>query len=203
MPPARIDLIAMGASTGGPNALATVLSALPKNLSVPVVVVQHMPAAFTKQLADRLSKQTVLDVREALDGALLEPGQVWIGAGDFHMEVATSTIGMRLHLHKGAPENSCRPSVDVLLRSAAAACGSHSLAVILTGMGRDGCRGCELIREAGGQILAQDEASSIVWGMPGLVTRAGLADQVVPLQQMGPEILRRLRCGRSTCRVDR
>ncbi len=117
--------------------------------------------------------------------------------GDYHMEVVPDADAVRVRLHQGPPENSCRPSVDVLFRSVAAAYGPAALAVVLSGMGQDGLRGCEAVRAAGGQVLVQDEASSVVWGMPGMVARAGLADEVLPLGQLGPAILRRLARGRS------
>jgi two-component system chemotaxis response regulator CheB len=160
--------------------------------------VQHMPAAFTGLLAERLASRSAIGVGEATLGDALQPGHAWISPGDFHMELtrdAQQTV--RLRLHQGPPENSCRPAVDVLFRSVAEMYGAHALAVVLTGMGQDGLRGCECIREVGGQVLAQDEATSVVWGMPGLVARAGLADLVLPLDQLGPEIVRRIRKGRS------
>jgi two-component system chemotaxis response regulator CheB len=193
----RVELIAIGVSTGGPNALATLLPTLPADLPVPIVITQHMPPGFTRQLADRLSKVANVPVREAVSGALLEPRTAWIAPGDYHLLVERSEAGPRLRTNREPPENSCRPSVDVLVRSVAATCGSGGLAVILTGMGQDGLQGCEALRQAGGQILAQDEASSVVWGMPGYVTRAGLADAVFSLEQMGPEIVRRVRRFRS------
>ena len=128
---------------------------------------------------------------------MLQPGQAWIAPGDYHMIVVRDGRQVRLLLHQDPPENSCRPAVDVLLRSVAKAYGPNSLTVILTGMGQDGLRGCEAIREAGGQILAQDEATSVVWGMPGYVARAGLADRILPLSLIADEILRRVRHGRA------
>jgi two-component system chemotaxis response regulator CheB len=155
-----------------------------------------MPPVFTGHLARCLAAGG-LDVREAVAGALVEPGQVWLAPGDYHLEVGRGAAGPRLRLHQGPRENSCRPSVDVLFRSAADSYGAGVLAVVLTGMGRDGLRGCESVRAAGGQVLVQDEASSVVWGMPGFVARAGLADGVLPLEELGPEVLRRVRRGRS------
>src|SRR5260370_23183524 len=130
--------------------------------------------------------------QEPSAGSVLEPGHAWIAPGDHHLIVVRDGLRVRLQLHQDPPENSCRPAVDVLLRSVAQAFGSHSLTVILTGMGQDGLRGCEAIRAAGGQILAQDEATSVVWGMPGYVARAGLADRVLPLNLIADEILRRV-----------
>ncbi|BAY94878.1 MULTISPECIES: protein-glutamate methylesterase/protein-glutamine glutaminase [unclassified Tolypothrix] len=189
----QIDVIAIGVSTGGPNALAQILPELPGNLAVPILIVQHMPPMFTKLLAERLASKCQIAVDEAIPGAVLEPGKAWIAPGDFHMVVQRHGNMVRIDTHKDPPENSCRPAVDVLLRSVAEVYGGRSLAVILTGMGQDGLQGCQHIREVGGKILAQDKASSVVWGMPGFVVNAGLADQIVPLDQMAGEIMRRVR----------
>jgi two-component system chemotaxis response regulator CheB len=189
--------VVVGTSTGGPNALLGLLAAFPANFPVPALVVQHMPPDFTRQLAQRLAARTLLDVREAVPGELVRPGQVWVAPGDYHLGLARDGDGVRLRTHQGPPENSCRPAVDVLFRDAAGAFAGGTLAVVLTGMGQDGLRGATAVREAGGQVLAQDEASSVVWGMPGFVVRAGLADQVLPLDQLGPEVVRRVCLGRS------
>jgi two-component system chemotaxis response regulator CheB len=195
--PALVEIVAIGVSTGGPKALAELLPTLPENIPVPIVIVQHMPPVFTRLLAARLQTQSGLRITEGVHGGKLEPAQVWIAPGDFHMAVTRDVLGSKLLLHQEPPENSCRPAVDVLFRSVAEAYGPGTLAVVLTGMGKDGLRGCEAIREVHGQVLVQDEASSVVWGMPGFVARAGLAEQVLPLNQLGPEILRRVRRGRS------
>src|SRR5262249_34850641 len=137
--------------------------------------------------------QSSIRVQEGASGTVLQPGQAWIAPGDHHMIVVRDGPQVRLLVHQDPPENSCRPAVDVLLRSVAQTYGPNSLTAILTGMGSDGRRGCEGLREGGGQILAQDEATSVVWGMPGYVARAGLADRVLPLSMMGDEILRRVR----------
>ncbi len=194
----RVEIVAIGTSTGGPNALATLLATFPADCPVPLVIVQHMPAAFTSLLAKRLAARVAIGVGEANLGDELHPGRAWIAPGDYHMELTRDAQrAVRLRLHQGPPENSCRPSVDVLFRSVAEVYGAGTLAVVLTGMGQDGLRGCERIREVGGQILVQDEATSVVWGMPGLVARANLADQVLPLEQLAAEIIRRVRKGRS------
>lgn len=192
----RVDVIAIAASTGGPNALAEVLPALPADLPVPVVIVQHMPPLFTQLLAERLATLCPLPVAEARPGASLTPGTMWLAPGDFHLTVERTASGPTLALNKDAPEHSCRPAADVLFRSVARVFGPHVLAVVLTGMGQDGHRGCEAIRGAGGQVVVQDEASSVVWGMPGFVARAGLADKVLPLSLVAQELTRRARVGR-------
>lgn len=187
-----IEILAIGVSTGGPNALAELLPALPADFPVPVVIVQHMPALFTKLLAERLQAKSSLNIRECVVGEVLRPGHVWIAPGGHHMVVERSQGQVRLATNQEPPENSCRPAVDVLFRSVVKAYGAGTLALVLTGMGRDGLRGCELIHQANGQILTQDEASSVVWGMPGVVTQSGLADKVLPLNQLAPEIMRRV-----------
>ncbi len=193
----RVEVVAIGVSTGGPNALAQLLPAMPVDFPVPIVIAQHMPPVFTKILAERLAARTAIDVREGRDGGALAPGRAWIAPGNHHMLVERQGNAFQLKLNQDPPENSCRPAVDVLFRSVAATYGSNALAVVLTGMGQDGLRGCEEISEAGGQILAQDEASSVVWGMPGLVAKAGLANTVVPLSQIAGEILRRVQAGKA------
>lgn len=187
-----VEILAIGVSTGGPNALAELLPALPADFPVPVVIVQHMPALFTKLLAERLHAKSALNIRECIAGEVLRPGHVWIAPGGQHMVVERGNGQVRLGTQQEAPENSCRPAVDVLFRSVVKAYGAGTLALVLTGMGRDGLRGCELIHRANGQILTQDEASSVVWGMPGAVAQAGLADKVLPLNQLAPEIMRRV-----------
>ena len=189
----RIDVVAIGVSTGGPNALAELLPGLPGDFPVPIVIVQHMPPLFTKLLAERLAAKSAIRVYEGAAGTILQASTAWVAPGDFHMIVARDAATVRLQMHQGPPENSCRPAVDVLFRSVAKAYGANSLAVVLTGMGQDGLRGCEDIRGVGGQILAQDEASSVVWGMPGFVAQAGLADKILPLNQIANEITRRVR----------
>jgi two-component system chemotaxis response regulator CheB len=192
VPTERVDILAIGVSTGGPNALARVLAGFPREFPVPVVVVQHMPPLFTRLLAERLSDTSPLRVREATPGGALEPGSAWLARGDYHMLVERAGKQLRVNINQEPPENSCRPAVDVLFRSVAQVFGARSLAVVLTGMGRDGLRGCEEIRAAGGQVLVQDEATSVVWGMPGFVANAGLADAVLPLDEIPAEIERRV-----------
>jgi two-component system chemotaxis response regulator CheB len=188
----RIDILAIGTSTGGPNALAEVVPQLPADFPVPVVLVQHMPPLFTKLLAERLNASSPLQVHEGVRGKTLAPGAVWVAPGGSHMTVAREGGAAILDLNQDVPENSCRPSVDVLFRSVARAFGPHTLAVVMTGMGSDGTLGATDIYKAGGEIFAQDEASSIVWGMPGAVVAAGIADLVCPLKNLAHEIVRRV-----------
>jgi two-component system, chemotaxis family, protein-glutamate methylesterase/glutaminase len=185
-------IIAIGVSTGGPDALARLLPCFPANFPLPVVIAQHMPPIFTELLAERLASKCSLPVREGHAGDLLAPSCIWIAPGDYHMVVQEENRQVLLRTHQGPKENFCRPSVDVLFRSVAAVYGSSSLGVILTGMGQDGLKGCEALSAAGAPILVQDEATSVVWGMPGFVARAGLAEKVLPLDQLAVEILRRV-----------
>jgi two-component system, chemotaxis family, protein-glutamate methylesterase/glutaminase len=194
----RIDVVAIGVSTGGPNALATVLARIPETFSVPIVVVQHMPPIFTKHLANRLDQTSPLTVREAESGDVIHAGGVWIAPGDYHLVLNRQTTNVKLHTNQLPPENSCRPAVDVLFRSVSEIYGANVLAVVMTGMGQDGLRGCGVIHDAGGRILIQDEASSVVWGMPGAVAHAGLADRVAPLDRLADEIVREAQLGRNT-----
>jgi two-component system chemotaxis response regulator CheB len=187
-----VSIVCIGTSTGGPNALADVFASVPPDLPVPIVIVQHMPVLFTKMLAERLDKLGSLRFCEGSDGQILEPGCAYIAPGGRHMEVVAKAGGLQLHLHSGHPENSCRPAVDVLFRSVAASCGGATLAIVLTGMGQDGLHGCRVLQECGAQILAQDEASSVVWGMPGQVANAGLASRILPLNQVAGEMCRRV-----------
>jgi two-component system, chemotaxis family, protein-glutamate methylesterase/glutaminase len=198
-PEAAVDIVAIGVSTGGPNALAVLLPMLPPTLPVPVVLVQHMPPMFTKLLAERLHAQSSLRVMEAAGGECLAPGCVYIAPGNFHMIVERRATGVVTALNQLPPENSCRPAVDPLFRSVSRAYGGRTLAVVLTGMGQDGLRGAEDIRSVGGQVIVQDEASSVVWGMPGFVAKAGLAEQVLPLVDIAAEITRR--CTRTQARA--
>jgi two-component system chemotaxis response regulator CheB len=191
----RIDVIAIGISTGGPTALAELIPSLPADLPVPVAIVQHMPPMFTKILAERLGHRSAIRVVEAGDGERMRPGTVYIAPGDLHLAVAERDREL-LHVFDGPHENSCRPSVDVLFRSVAARFGSHALGVVMTGMGSDGLRGAEHFAAAGARVLVQDEPTSVVWGMPGFVARAGLAEAIVPLSGLRGEIIRRVAIGR-------
>jgi two-component system, chemotaxis family, protein-glutamate methylesterase/glutaminase len=179
-PTPSVDIVAIGASTGGPNALTQILSDLPEHFPVPIVVVQHMPPMFTKIFAERLDTLCRLAVREAVHGGALEPGAVWIAQGGTHMTVTREPHPV-VRINHDPPVNYCRPAVDVLFHSVASAYGPRALGVVLTGMGHDGLRGSEHIRNLGGRVFAQDQASSVVWGMPGYVARANLANRVLPL----------------------
>ena len=194
----RIDVVAIGSSTGGPNALQVVLSRIPVDFPVPIVIVQHMPPIFTKHLANRLDQLCPLRVVEAQRGEQVCPGGVWIAPGDFHMLLRRDGTDVRIDLNQGTPENSCRPAVDVLFRSATEVFGGNMLSVVLTGMGQDGARSCETVRSLGGRIIAQDEATSVVWGMPGAVSQAGLADHILPLEKIADEIVRETLQGRKS-----
>lgn len=186
-------VLAIGVSTGGPAVLDRLLPGLPASFPLPVMIVQHMPEVFTKLFAERLNGRCRLNVREAEEGDQVRAGVVYIARGNWHLEVLSASRTLApatLHLSQGPLENHCRPAVDVLFRSAAAVYGAGVLAVVLTGMGSDGMLGCRVIREQGGSVIVQDQASSTVWGMPGAVANAGLAHRVLSQDAIVPEILR-------------
>lgn len=187
-----VDIVVIGVSTGGPNALAEVLPRLPKDFPIPVIVVQHMPPVFTQLLAKRLSEATQIPVCEAENNALVTPGTIWLAPGDYHLVVEKKGLEYRFQTNQDPPENFCRPAVDVLFRSVLKAYGPNVLAVILTGMGSDGLASCQKIYEAGGEIIAQDQQSSVVWGMPGHVVKAGYVDAVLSLSEIGSAIVKRV-----------
>jgi two-component system chemotaxis response regulator CheB len=193
----RVDVVAVGCSTGGPDALTVVLQGLPTDLAVPMVVTQHMPPVFTKMFAERLNRSTPLTVVEAGDGMTLDPGTVYIAPGDKHLVLQRRGTVTVTQLSGAPPENSCRPAVDVMFRSVCALYGAAAYAVVLTGMGHDGRAGAKELRTAGAEVLAQDEASSVVWGMPGAVVGAGLADAVLPLDRIAAAVASRVTVGRS------
>ncbi len=190
--PQKVKIAAIGVSTGGPKALAMLLPEFSRYFSVPIVIVQHMPPLFTQRLAESLAAQSAIKVSEASPGDILQAGQACLAPGGYHMILKRDDTHIKVVTHQGPKENSCRPSVDVLFRSVAKCYGAGTLAVVLTGMGQDGLKGCEAIKAAGGQILVQDQASSVIWGMPGLVAKAGLAAKVLPLNQLADEITRRV-----------
>jgi two-component system chemotaxis response regulator CheB len=185
--PAR--LLAIGSSTGGPQALFTLVQALGDTLAVPVVLTQHMPRTFTPILAEHITKLHGMPCAEAKHNEMLEPGRIYLAPGDRHLLIERTTGGLQARLTEDPPENFCRPSVDPMLRSATAACDGRVLVAMLTGMGHDGLAGTRCVIEAGGTAIAQDEATSVVWGMPGAVAQAGLCAAVLPL----PEIAGKLR----------
>ena len=189
--PGRTDILAIGSSTGGPNALAEVLAAIDESFPVPVVVVQHMPPVFTRLLAERLATRVGGRACEAKDGDVLRAGRIYVAPGDHHLMTMREGKDVVCRLGQSAPENFCRPAVDALFRSVVPAYGANVLAVVLTGMGQDGFRGCQDIKAAGGTVIAQDKATSVVWGMPGAVAKAGLADEVLPLGQIGARLVSR------------
>ena len=187
-----VRIVAIGCSTGGPNALAQLLPTIPANFPAPILVVQHMPPAFTRFLAERLNGLCALPVEEARPAAVLEPGKIWIAPGGHHLVVEGESGKLRMQINQQPPENSCRPSVDVLFRSVAGLFSGSAFAVVLTGMGQDGLRGCQMLAQAGAEIVVQDEATSVVWGMPGFVAREGIADAVLPIAEIGPHLLKRV-----------
>jgi two-component system, chemotaxis family, protein-glutamate methylesterase/glutaminase len=205
---ASIEVVVVGLSTGGPSALEHMLPQLPSDFPVPVLIVQHMPKMFTEALAQRLDRCCALHVEQAYDGAPLYPGMVWLAPGGSHMEVAprkampregdrnAPVCGGRVRLHQEELLNYCRPSVDHLFHSAARMYGSGTLALVMTGMGADGLSGARAVHERGGVVLAQDRASSAVWGMPGRVVAAGIASSTLPLAMMAAGIKRRVGAGR-------
>ena len=205
--PSPIEVVVIGLSTGGPSALEQLLPKLPKDFPVPVLIVQHMPKLFTGALAQRLDKCCALRVEQAYDSAAIRPGTVWLAPGDAHMEIASrramagdanrgAGYSSRVRLHQQEPLNHCRPSVDYLFFSAARMYGAGTLALVMTGMGADGLNGSHAVHERGGVVLAQDEATSAVWGMPGRVSEAGIASATLPLWGIAAALKQRVSEGR-------
>lgn len=189
-PAGRPGILAIGSSTGGPTALHRVLAGLPAGFPLPIVLTQHMPANFLVSLAERLTRETPIETRVAEDGMPLAPGRALLAPGGRHMEIARQGGALVCQLNDGPSEHHCKPAVDPMFRSLAALAPRLStLAVVLTGMGADGAAGALAIREAGGQVIAQDEATSVVWGMPGATVKLGAAHQVLPLEAIAPAIL--------------
>jgi two-component system chemotaxis response regulator CheB len=188
----QVDVVVIGISTGGPNALADMLPGLAADLPVPVLIVQHMPPVFTEMLAKRLDNLSALSVREAAGGEIPRAGEVWIAPGGKHMVVKAGKDGPQLALNEDPQVNSCRPAVDPLFHSAVQVYGSKVLAVVMTGMGKDGLDGCRAVHAQKGQVIVQDLDSSVVWGMPRFVAEAGIAELVLPLEQIAAEINRRV-----------
>jgi two-component system chemotaxis response regulator CheB len=183
-----LDIVVVGSSTGGPAAIDAICRALPRSFALPVVIVQHMPPAFVPDLAERIHARSNLAVAVAQHGDLIGPGRILLAPGDHHLKLRRDGAIVTVVLDDAPPVNGCRPAVDVLFRSAAEAYGDRTLAVVLTGMGQDGLEGSQKIVESGGRVIVQDESSSVIWGMPGRIARAGLADAIVPLREIGGEI---------------
>ncbi len=188
MPDFRPDVLAIGSSTGGPQALLSVLKGIGPNPRIPIFITQHMPATFTAVLADHISRSTGLACAEAKDGETVVPGRIFLAPGNFHMIVERKGTQVVVRLNDGPPENYCRPAVDPMLRSIAKVYGSRTLVTILTGMGADGLKGGKEVTAAGGAVIAQDEATSVVWGMPGAVATEGLCSAVLPISHVAPFI---------------
>ncbi len=189
--PEPVDVIAIGSSTGGPQALFAVLGTMRAGtVHQPILITQHMPATFTTILAEHISRVSGWDAREGQDGEVIKGGRVYIAPGDFHMVVETKGTDKVLRLNKNPPENFCRPAVDPMLRSIAAAYGKRVITCILTGMGADGCKGGQAVVASGGTVIAQDEGTSVVWGMPGAVATAGVCSAVLPLPEIAPWIMK-------------
>lgn len=185
------EIIAIGSSTGGPQALFALLGVMRAGtVPQPIVITQHMPATFTTILGEHISRVSGWEAREGQDGEVIRGGRVYIAPGDFHMVIETRGPDKVLRLNKNPPENFCRPAVDPMLRSIAAAYGKRVLSCILTGMGSDGLKGGQAVVASGGTVIAQDEATSVVWGMPGAVASAGICSAVLPLPEIAPWIIK-------------
>lgn len=180
----RPKILVIASSTGGPKALHTFIAALPRHLEIPILITQHMPPTFTGLLAEHLMRDTSRPVFEARDGDPVVPGTIFLAPGDFHMRVTGANNKPIIRLDKEAKENYCRPAADPMLRSVVSQYGAATLAVVLTGMGSDGLEGCRRVAGAGGTVIAQDEATSVVWGMPGAVARAGICSRVAPIEEL-------------------
>jgi two-component system chemotaxis response regulator CheB len=190
---AKPELLLIGVSTGGPNALSRLLPALPRDIGVPILIVQLMPPLFTRSLAESLAARCAIGVREASTGDHLAPGTAYIAPGGHHMRVVGGASGGALQITDDPPENNCRPAVDYLFRSAAVQYPGRSLAVILTGMGSDGLAGLRLLKRSGCYVVAQDESSCVVYGMPRAAVEAGVVDAVLPLDEIASRVVARVR----------
>ena len=184
----RPDVIAIGSSTGGPQALFEVLGHIGADLKQPVLITQHMPATFTALLAEHITRASRIPTTEGRDGDAIVPGHIYVAPGEHHMTVERGPTNNIIRLNTDPPENFCRPAVDPMLRSMAKIYGPRLLVIILTGMGADGQKGATVVTEAGGSVIAQDEATSVVWGMPGAVAMAGLCSAVLPLPEIAPYV---------------
>jgi two-component system chemotaxis response regulator CheB len=184
----RPDLIAIGSSTGGPQALFKLLRDFGGSVSQPILITQHMPATFTSLLAEHISKTSGMPCAEAKDGEAIRPGHIHLAPGDYHLIAEKGANGNILRLTQDAQENYCRPAVDPMLRSLVPLYGPRLLVIILTGMGTDGCKGAQGVVAAGGSVIAQDEETSVVWGMPGAVATAGVCSAVLPISDIAPYV---------------
>lgn len=183
---AGVSAIAIGASTGGPQALLRLFAALRDSVRQPIFLTQHMPATFTGLLAEQLQRAGARPCAEAVDGERIEAGRCYVAPGGWHMRIVAESDGPRIRLNQDAPEHFCRPAVDPMLRSLSETYGAGLLAVVLTGMGADGAAGCREVVRRGGRFITQDEATSVVWGMPGAAAATGLAQAILPLDAVGP-----------------
>ncbi len=186
------EILAIGSSTGGPQALFRLLGDLKGSLRIPVLITQHMPATFTTLLAEHLSRASGMECAEGKHGEPLRAGRIYVAPGDWHMTVAAEGTHKVIRLNQDPPENFCRPAVDPMLRSLAPLYGPRLLVTILTGMGADGAKGCETVVAAGGQVVAQDEATSVVWGMPGAVATRGFCSAVLPIEEISGYLRRQV-----------
>ncbi len=184
------QIVGIGSSTGGPQALFTVLGNLPASFKLPIVITQHMPATFTTILAEHIARVAKRPSAEGRDGEPIEPGKIYLAPGDNHMIVESQGAQKVIRLNKNPPENFCRPAVDPMFRSLAAVYGANVLGVVLTGMGSDGAKGGRVLTDAGATVIAQDEASSVVWGMPGAAAQAGICSALLPIDKVAGEIMR-------------
>lgn len=185
LPPRRAAILAIGCSTGGPNALARVFADIPRDIGVPIVITQHMPPLFTKMLAERLTANSQIVVKEAEHGDVLEPGRAYVAPGDYHMTIHRDGVRVRVALNQDPPENSCRPAVDVMFRSVAKVFGPDVVATVMTGMGRDGAIGARFIAEAGGWVITQEAGSCVVPSMPNAVVEIGASHETAELDRLG------------------
>ena len=187
--PPRPSALVIACSTGGPDALCRVLGSLPESFPLPILITQHMPPVFSAQLAQRLDRLSAVHVHEAVDGEPVQPGTALVAPGDFHLRVRAEGASTVVALDQEEKENFCRPAADPLFRSAASVWGRGVLGLVLTGMGQDGLEGARAVAAAGGYLIAQDRETSVVWGMPGAVAGAGLADEILPLEAVAPRLV--------------
>ena len=186
----------IGCSTGGPQALDVLMGSLPKDLNIPVFITQHMPPMFTTILAEQITKSSGHLCVEGKDGDIVKPGQVYLAPGDYHMTMVRKGTNVQIVLDQSPPENYCPPAADPMFRAAAAVYGRDALGIVLTGMGHDAREGVRVLVDHGGQVITQDESTSVVWGMPAAVAEGGLACAVLPLPAIGPKVDTYLRGGR-------